>query len=183
MREERIANRYGRALFLCVESDDVLLQVEKELSSLAALVVAPSSELRVMLLNPSFSKEERVAVVNEIASSSQMHELTKNLVLLLIEKGRAELLWLVAKAFSSDVDVKLGRVRAKVSSAQKLSEPELAQIMQALQRRVGKNVLADVEIDDKAGLGVRAQIGGLVFDATLSTMLDRFKRKLVEAPL
>lgn len=183
MREERIASRYGRAVFMCVSDEQVLVTVQKELSLLAEAMSSPDSELRTLLLNPAFSKEERSKVVTEFASVFKLSELTKNLVLLLIEKGRSVLLPLIAKEFSDDVDRQLGRVRANICSAKGLSEEELHEIVEALKKRSGKNVIADVKVDAAAALGVRAQIGGLIFDGTLSTMLDRFKRKLIEAPV
>lgn len=183
MREERIAARYGRALFMCIEDEAVLVQVEQELSMLSAIMNAPSSELRTLLLNPAFSKGERAKVVEGLAASFKLQTLTQNLILLLIEKGRAQLLLPIAKAFSSDIDVKLGRVRARISSAKRLSDAELSDVIEALQKRSGKNIVAQVEVDERAVMGMKAQIGGLVFDGTLSTMLDRFKRKLIEAPI
>lgn len=183
MREERIAARYGRGLFLCIEDEDVLLQVEKELSSLSTLLNAPFSELRTLLSNPAFSQDEQVLVINELASVFGLQSLTQNLLLLLVEKGRTQLLHPITKAFSNELDGKLGRVHARVSSAKPLSEQELAEVLAALRRRIGKDIVAQVAVDERAVMGLKAQIGGLIFDGTLSTMLDQFKRKLVEAPI
>ena len=135
------------------------------------------------MLNPAFSQKEQNALINEMATSFQLQVLTRDFLLLLIEKGRVALLSSIAKVFASELDAKLGRVRARVSSAKPLSETQLADVLEALHRRVGKTILPQVEVDEHAVMGVKAQIGGLVFDGTLSTMLDRFKRTLVDAPI
>src|ERR1700674_2678259 len=101
MREERIAARYGRALFMCSEDETTLVQIEKELSLLSQIMNAPNSELRTLLLNPAFNALERARVVNELATSFNLQPLTRNLLLLLIEKGRAQFLQSITKAFSS----------------------------------------------------------------------------------
>jgi F-type H+-transporting ATPase subunit delta len=168
---------------MCVDDENVLLQIEKDLTMLASLMNDKASELRTMLLNPAFRREEQVQILTEVASALQVHPLTKNFLLLLLEKGRVSVLPLVAKIFSSEIDTRLLRVRAHVTSAAPLSEQDLGEIVESLRLRAGKNVIADVEVDPRVGLGVKAQIGGLVFDATLSTMLERFKRKLVDAPI
>ena len=183
MREERIASRYSRAVFMSVSDEHVLLQIEKELSSLADSMNSPQSELRTLLLNPVFSKQERTKVVAQFATVFKLSEVSQNLLFLLIEKDRSSLLPLIAKAFCDEVDQHLGRVRAHISSAKPLSDVELKEIVEALKKRSGKNVIADVEVDAQFVFGVKAQIGGLVFDGTLSTMLDRFKRRLIEAPI
>ena len=183
MREERIASRYSSAVFMCVSDEQSLLQVERELSSLAHSMSSSHSELKTLLVNPAFNKEERSKVVNELASTFQLSEISQNLLLLLVDKERSSLLPLIAKAFRDEVDRHLGRVRAQISSAKALSDAQLQEIVESLKKRSGKNVIADVQIDPQAVLGVKAQVGGLIFDGTLSTILDRFKRRLIEAPI
>lgn len=183
MREVRVATRYSRALFMCVEEESALVQIEGELAALSSVMSDRGSDLRTLLLNPAFRKEERAQVVNIAAAALSLHPLSKNLLLVLIENGRAEILPLIAKAFSDEIDGKLGRVRAHVTSAAPLNDQELSDIVESLRQRAGKNVVAEVAVDANVGMGVKAQIGGLVFDATLSTMLERFKRKLVDAPI
>jgi F-type H+-transporting ATPase subunit delta len=178
MREERLAMRYS-----CVEDDSALVPMEKDLTALSMLMLEPQSELRTLLVNPAFRKEEQVAVIHDLAKAFSLHPLIQNLLLLLIEKGRVALISPIARAFSSEIDVRLLRVRAHVTSAKPLSDHELNEIVDSLRHRAGKNVVAEVEVDESAGMGVKAQIGGLVFDATLSTMLERFKRKLIDAPI
>lgn len=183
MREERIAARYGRALFLCVKEESELVQIEKELSLFSALVDAPFSELKTLLLNPSFTAEERARVVGEISSSFKFQSLTTNFLLLLIDKERAQLLSQISKSFSSEIDVRLGRVRAHISSAKALPGNELEEVILALQTRMGKDVIATTEVNPELLMGTKAQIGGLVFDGTLSTLLGSFKRKLIDTSI
>lgn len=168
---------------MCVDDDSILAQIEKELSSLAALMNADDSEFKTVLVNPAFRKEERSHFATVLCSALGLHELTKNVLLLLIEKGRVNLLRLIAKGLSAEIDTKLSRVRAHITSASALSSQELNDVVESLHRRSGKQVIAEVEVDEKAGMGLKAQIGGMVFDATLSTMLERLRRQLIDTPI
>jgi len=168
---------------MCVDDDNILAQIEKELGALSRLMNADDSEFRTVLVNPAFRKEEQSHFANVLCAALGLHELTKNVLLLLIEKGRVALLPLIAKGLSAEIDAKLLRVRARITSAQALSEQELNDVVESLHRRSGKQVIAEVEVDEKAGMGLKAQIGGMVFDATLSTMLERLRRQLIDTPL
>jgi F-type H+-transporting ATPase subunit delta len=168
---------------MCIEDDNTLVQIEKELIALSSLMGSENSDFRTLLLNPAFRKEEQSQVASELCAALKLHALTQNLLLVLIEKGRVSLLSLIGKAFSSEVDAKLSRARAKITTASPLNDHDLAEVIESLRHRAGKHVIAEVEVDERAGMGVKAQIGGMVFDATLSTMLERFKRQLVETPI
>lgn len=167
---------------MCVDDDSALMLIEKEMTSLSALM-SGDSDFRTLLVNPAFRKEEQAQVVAEISKALSLNVLTSNLLQLLIENGRIALLPLIAKAFSTEMDARLLRVRARVTSASPLNAEELSQVVDSLRLRAGKNVVAEVEVDERVGMGLKAQIGGLVFDATLSTMLERFKRQLIDTPI
>lgn len=183
MREQRIAARYGRALFMCLEDDAASEQIRQEVLRLSALMHAKNSDLRVLLLNPAFSAKEQSKVIDEMAKTLGLHQLTHNLLLLLIEKKRSALLPEIAAVFAKELDDKMGRLRARILSAKPLSEHELEDIVGALKRRYQKTIVPEVAVDESVLMGLKAEVGGQVFDATLSTMLSRFKRKLIDAPL
>jgi F-type H+-transporting ATPase subunit delta len=93
----------------------------------------------------------------------------------LVEKERVPQLPSIARAFRSEVDERIGRVRATVTTARALDSKQLMEIVQGLEKRTGKKVLPDVEIDESVLAGVRVKIGGFVYDSTVKSQLDRLR--------
>ena len=181
MQEGTVGRRYARALVLALEgaSSDTLAKIEDELSSLAALFDRRTGnvEFRQAMLNPSFSSAQRRKVLDGIADAHKFEAITKTFLALLVEKDRIPQLPSIAYAFRDEVDQRVGRVRATILTARELSAASLADIVRGLEKRTGKKVVPDVAIDPSVIAGVKAQIGGLVFDATVKSQLDRLRQE------
>ena len=181
MQEGIVGRRYARALILALEkeNEDKLKKVEEELSSLAALLDrrTGSPDFRQAMLNPSFSPAQRKQVLSAIADTHKFDALTKSFITLLVEKDRIPQLPAIASAFRSEVDARVGRVRATILTAKPLDAAALADIVRGLEKRTGKKVVPDVAVDPSVIAGVKAKIGGLVFDATVKAQLDRLRQE------
>lgn len=182
MQEGTVGRRYARALILALEgaAPEKLAKIEEELSAVAALLDrrGGSPEFRQAMLNPSFSAEQRKAVLKGIADGNKFDETALKFLLLLVDKDRVRELAVVARAFRDEVDRKLGRVRATILTAKALSAQDIQEIVRGLEKRTGKKVLPDVEVDPSVIAGVQARIGGTVFDATVRAQLDRLRAEL-----
>jgi F-type H+-transporting ATPase subunit delta len=97
---------------------------------------------------------------------------------LLVDKDRVPQLPAIADAFRDEVDAQVGRVRATILTAKPLAPQALADVVRGLEKRTGKKVVPDVAVDPSVIAGVRAKIGGLVFDATVRARLDRLRADL-----
>lgn len=182
MQEGPVGRRYARALILALEdaSQEKLQKVEEELSAIAALLDRRSGnpEFRQAMLNPGFSPDQRKDVLKAIAEAHKLDETTSKFVRLLVDKHRISDLPMVARAFRDEVDARVGRVRATILTAKTLSPSALADIVRGLEARTGKKVVPDVSVDPSVIAGVQARIGGLVFDATVRSQLERLRADL-----
>jgi F-type H+-transporting ATPase subunit delta len=183
MQEGTVGRRYARALILALEGagQDKLSKIEEELSAVAALLDrrSGSPDFRQAMLNPSFNAEQRKAVLKGIAEENKLDPMTLTFLLLLVEKDRLRQLPAVARAFRDEVDQKVGRVRATILTAKELSPQAITDIVRGLEKRTGKKVVPDVEVDPSVIAGVQARIGGLVFDATVRSQLERLRAELL----
>lgn len=181
MQDGTIGRRYARALATSLSdgksSDDRLKLVEEQLSSLAALFDRRTghAEFRQAMLNPGFSGEQRKSVLAGIAKENKFDEATASFLRLLVEKDRLKELPAIARSFRSEVDTRIGRVRATIVTAKPLAAAELATIVAGLEKKTGKKVVPDVEVDPSLIAGVQARIGGTVYDATVRSQLERLK--------
>jgi F-type H+-transporting ATPase subunit delta len=96
----------------------------------------------------------------------------RNLVQVLIENRRLELVPHVLALFEDLRREHEGTVEAKVFSALPISEDQLKQLIAALEAKYSRKVTAQVEVDPKLIGGARIVIGDKVIDATVRGRLD-----------
>lgn len=179
MQEGTVGRRYARALLSSLEKEgeDKLQKIEGELSTLAAFLDRREghADFRQAMLNPIFNVEQRKTVLKAIAEAHKLEQATTRFLTLLVDKDRIPQLPAIAAAFRDEVDQRVGRVRATIMTAKPLSASALADIVRGLEKRTGKKVVPDVAVDPSVIAGVRAKIGGTVFDATVRARLDRLR--------
>jgi F-type H+-transporting ATPase subunit delta len=184
VQEGTIGRRYARALALAVvgegkASDKAaqLKKVEEELHALGSAMEA-KGDLRESMANPSFSPAQRRAIVKAISEQANLSPETRVILDILVEKERVQQLPSIARAFRSEVDERTGRVRATLTSARPLDDGTKGAIVAALEKRTGKSVLAELNVDPSVIAGVSARIGGIVYDSTVRSQLERLRDNL-----
>jgi len=172
-----IARRYAKALFdLAVEAG----RVEPWAEALTALQksVASSPELRDLLENPVYPREQRQAVAGQLAKALSLDPDPRHLLALLAERNRLAYLSGIADTFGQLADQKLGRVRARVTSAVPLAEAEAQALAQRLAAATGAQVLLERVVEPALLGGVVAQVGSLVYDGSLRAQLEALRRSM-----
>ena len=178
MQENKIARRYARALIDTIENTETMLKVEGDFTKLALLFKSNNKDFIEVMKNPIFLDEERQKVMRSLSAKLDFNKLTIRFIDLLITKKRLNCLPFIETAFAALLDERLPRSRASIISARKLLDNELASIVTALQNRIGKNIVAETEVDPAVLGGVKAKIGGFVFDRTLATQLAVLEQTL-----
>ena len=172
-----IARRYAKALFgLAVDSG----RVEPWAKSLDALreAVLTSPDLRDVLSNPVYSKEQRRAIVENLAEAMKLDPEPANLLFLLGDRNRLGYLAAVVDTFRELADRHLGRLRATVTSAVGLDDAAAQAIGEELSRKHGAQILLDRAVDPAILGGVVAQVGSLVYDGSVRTQLEDLRKQL-----
>ena len=173
-----IGRRYAKALLqigIATKSFDAM---GRELDR-AAETFAKSQELRDALENPVFPADKRRLVVEEIARRLALSSNVRNLLLLLLDKGRISALPDIARAHRQLVDEEAGRARATITSATPLDPALEARLKGALEKQTGKTVILEKKIDPTLIGGVIAQVGDLVLDGSIKTQLQQIRDDLL----
>ncbi len=177
MTSGSIARRYAKALFdLAPDSTrmqawtDALLALERAL--------AGSAELRDVLVNPAFSRGQRRAVVAQLAEALRFDPEPTNLLFLLGDRNRLDQLDAIIRFFGALADAKLGRVRAKLTSATPLDDRTAQAISDKLARATGAQVILDRQVDAALVGGAVAEVGSLTYDGSIRTQLEALRRTL-----
>jgi F-type H+-transporting ATPase subunit delta len=172
-----IARRYAKALFdLAVEAG----KVEAWSQGLVALkkAVDSSPELRDLLQNPVYTKEQRQGLAGQLARALSLDAHPASLLSLLAERNRLAYLAGIADTFGRLADEKLGRVRAKVTSAVPLEESAAAALAERLAAATRQEVIVERVVDAALLGGVVAQVGSFVYDGSLRSQLEDLRRTL-----
>jgi F-type H+-transporting ATPase subunit delta len=178
MNNHIIARRYAKGLLLALSKNNSI-SVEEQLKTMADLLEDTKDFARICE-DPSFSAQERIAVIDKIALKTKIDESLHKFLILLINKGRLSLLPLIYEALTQLLDEQEGRLQVDIRSAIPLAESELNEITRNLAAiRHSKEVRAHNIIDESLLGGVRVEVEGLVFDASLKAKLSALKSKLL----
>jgi len=174
-----LARRYARAVMAIGIDSGKYEPLGNEINDLVKAMQS-SAELADLLVNPLFKRSQRRAVLDKIMVRLGASTTTKNFCYLLLDKERIGGLPDIARALSTMIDDKIGRVKATVTSAQPLSALQLQQLKQALEKSSGKTVEMDKRENPDLLGGVIAQLGDTRYDGSLRTQLDRMRDDLVK---
>jgi F-type H+-transporting ATPase subunit delta len=174
-----IARRYAKALMNIGLEDGKYDTYGEELGAFTTLFQR-EEQLREVLNNPAFSILRRQAIIQEIAKRLRLSPLTINFLHLLVDKNRMRYLLDIATLYRELADEAAGRARVRLITAHDLSTQKLKELTKGLQDLVGKQVIMEVETDASLIGGVVARIGGMVYDGSVKTQLERLKETLAK---
>jgi F-type H+-transporting ATPase subunit delta len=172
-----IARRYARALFdLAVEQG----KVEAWAQGLLALAraVASSEELKEVLVNPVYSRDQRRAISEELVAALRLDREPASFLYLLGQRNRLGYLPAIVEQFGKLADEKLGRLRARVTSAVPLEPAAVQSLADTLARTTGATVLLERAVDPELLGGAVAHVGNLTYDGSVRTQLEDLRRTL-----
>ena len=170
-----VARPYAEAVFRSALEMNALGAVADSLALAAA--AAHDDQMHSVLLNPKVNAQQKKEIF-DAAAGGKLDEITKRLVALLVDNHREMLIGSIAEQFEElkhDHDKVL---RAKITSAQPLSDPQRDEIVTALEKRYGKKVEADVDVDPQLLGGARVQVGDQVIHASVRDALAQMAAAL-----
>jgi F-type H+-transporting ATPase subunit delta len=181
MADRSIARRYARAFIDLAEEAKEVAQAGSELTKALETLRSSDGALLDALSNPVFTLEERRGVLEQVAPRLKVGHLTRNLLFVLLEKGRFRLLPQVVELYNGYADEKAGRARVLVETAEPLTPQLETEVIAALQQVTGKHVLIETRVDPSLIGGMVARVGGTVYDASVRTRLQNIKQRLLSA--
>ena len=170
-----IARPYAEATFQAALERNRLASVADGLALIAA--IARDERMHDVLGNPKVKPEQKKQLFYAVAGDG-LDELVKNLVSLLIDNDRDALIGELAAQFDELKREQERVVRATITSAQPLTDQQRGDIVSALERRYGKKVEADIEVDPQLLGGARVQVGDQVIHASVRDALAQMAASL-----
>jgi F-type H+-transporting ATPase subunit delta len=174
------ARRYAEAARSIAERDGTLGDWVTVVES-AATRLGDAQVVRV-LADPAIPYDDRRRVAEAVLGDS-VAGAPRNLVLLLVRRGRIELLPQVAAELRRLWEQREGIVHALVTSAAPLSEAESSAISQKLTAMTGDRVEVELAVDPALLGGVVVRMGDRLIDGSVRGRLERLRSRLTSGAL
>lgn len=175
-RYSKAAAIYARTLLDLAKSQGVLSEVTGEMSALVSIFAQETAVVRA-LHNPALSREKKAIVVEPLQARATV--LTARLIKLLATKNRLALLPNLAETFLRLEEESRKVHRARVVSAQPLTESQLQKLSTLLaDRKPGATYKLENSVDASLIAGFRVEEGDSILDATLRHKLENIKQRL-----
>lgn len=153
--------------------------VAAELAELRSLVEA-NPDLALFLASPSIGVAEREALLQRVFEG-KLSRLLLNFLGVVNAKGRLSLLRSMAQAYQELLDEKMGRVKAEVTVAVRLSDDDLEHVRQGLNKALKKDVQVQQKVDDSILGGLVVKVEDKLMDASVRAQLEAMRKQLLAA--
>jgi F-type H+-transporting ATPase subunit delta len=170
-----VARPYAEAAFEAALDGKSLGAVHEALQVLA--VIAADPQVRSAMSNPKVTAAQKKELFVSVAGA-RMDGITKNLVGILVDNHREVLIGSIAEQFD-ELKREHDRVlHAHITSARPLDDQQRADIVAALEKRYGKKIEAELDVDPTLLGGARVQIGDQVIHASVRDALAQMAAAL-----
>lgn len=165
---------YAKALIeLNISHDDILNQLD-----IINEICNNSKDLVQILENPSISTDSKFNIIDEVFSKDIGEEL-KNFLKILVEKKRFNEFSHIREAYIEDLDNIKNIKRVKVISAINLNEDKKQIIIEKLQTKLQKEIIADWLTDTDIIGGLIIKIDDNVIDTSLKNKLQSLSKNII----
>ncbi len=167
---------YARALYDAAREQGNVEAVQEELGDFVA-AVRDVPELRAVLRNPQIDPRAKAAALEAITAG--VHEIVRNFLRLLAEKGRIAEVEEISRELERLVAAEQGRLTVELTTAQELSDEEAREIVDQIAKASGRKVEATRAVDPGLIGGIVLQAGSFRLDASVRGRLNRLRQELV----
>jgi F-type H+-transporting ATPase subunit delta len=170
-----VARPYAEAAFRLADAANGLAKWSDMLGALAQ--VAQDERVGRAVADPSLS-DAQVAGVFIAILSGKLNGEAENLLRVLAENKRIELLPEIHAQFEALKNEREGVVEAEVHSAFELTNAQVADLVQRLEKKTGRKVRAQVHVDRELIGGVKVILGDKVIDGSARAQLGALETAL-----
>lgn len=173
----KVAEPYAEALLDLAKSNNSLQDMTNDMN-IVSQFLANSSDLKKFLGNPLITKDAKKNVVKDVLGE-QIDGRTLKFLLLLVDRGRIELLESIAEKFL-ELSYKQESIEiAKITSSIKLSADQQKEIAEKLKIITGaKQIKLALKVDPQLIGGFTIEIGSKMIDTSIRGQLRQISTLL-----
>lgn len=175
----KAASRYAKSLIDLSTEQNALQDMMNDMV-LFEKVVDSNSELEAILKNPIVPLDKKAGILNDVFGN-KVHQITQSFLKLVVDKGRAGILFETSKQFINQYNFIKGIVTAEVTSAIALNDATKAEIVALVKKEMGANeVVVKEKVDEKLIGGFILKVGDKQFDASIASGLNKLKKEFAQ---
>jgi F-type H+-transporting ATPase subunit delta len=140
-----------------------------------------SIQLREVLMDPSITSEQKLKVLDAIASRIGMFPQARNFIAVIIDHQRLGELSEILAEYHAAADEQSNIAEAEITSAHPLNDQDRAELESQVAKLAGGRVRATYLQDATLLGGAVVRIGSTVYDGSVRAQLQQLKQKLVNA--
>lgn len=178
-RRDTAPRRYADAAFEIALRDGTVETWRRELDLAAGTLAA--SGLEDALANPATPLDQRLEAAERVFGG--LSRQVRNLVLLLVRRGRIEQLPRVAAELRRLDDERNGLIHATATSASPLGPDEVRAIAARLEELTGSTVALETAVDPELLGGLVVRVGDRLIDGSVRGRLERLRSQLASGAL
>ena len=173
------ARRYARAVFEIALERKELDRWQADLKEVAAL--GEEAAFMALVENPKIGFDKKEKVLSELLGD--INPLARNLVYLLVSRGRFSMVGDIAEEYQRLLDGYRGIEHAEVVTAVPLDDKERKRLEEHLGVVVGKKIVLESSVDPSLVGGMIARVGGKLLDGSTHSQLLALKKELATGGL
>lgn len=170
-----IAARYASALFDIADERHALDQIAGDLETLKRLL-SNNADLRAALRNPTFDGAQQGKAIAEIGKASGLSPVVLSFLGVLAKNRRLFAVEAIADAFLAELARRRGQMSVDVTSAQPLSDDQMARLTEKLNSTLAAKVKVNAKVDPSLLGGLVVKIGSKLIDSSIRTKLIGLER-------
>ena len=176
-----IALRYAQAFASVVASQNLdPLATQRQLADFND-TLAQSQALGEVLSNPAIPSEQKLRVLDAIASRLGMFPQVRNFLAVIMDHQRMNVLGEILAEYHGLADEQAGLAEAEITSARPLDDRDRAELEAQVSRLAGGRVRATYRQDPALLGGAVVRLGSTVYDGSVRAQLLGLREKLINA--
>ncbi len=172
-----IARPYAQAAF-DIAKDNKELKSWSEMLQLLASVTADDT-MAAIIQNPKYQTQDLVDIVLKICGK-HLNKNAQNFVRVVASNKRLNVLTEIAEIYEIHRAKEEGTIDAEVISAFELKKGQEKDLINALKKRLGREINLTTKIDESLIGGSIVRAGDMVIDGSVTGQLDKLAHKLIQ---
>lgn len=174
-KNETIAKRYSRALIESAQSE--IDTIRKDLD-LINETINISSDLKNIILNPTFNQEKVEEIIGEIFAF-KISAKTLNFLKMLIKAHRMDIFEDIVYWYCEFDDEIKNKLKVSVTSAIVLNDETKEHLKHKLEDKFGKTILLNYNVDETIIGGLVIKANDKIIDGSIKSRYERLKKSLL----
>lgn len=176
MTRGMVSRRYAEGLFAAAKAADAIDTIGKDLYTIRQAIES-SGDLKAALYHPQVTRDEKKRLIDLILGEQVSH-LTLNLLHLMIDKRRMDILPELVEDYNALVREERNEAIAHVQAARPLSSENRSKLERNLSKRTGKRVTLSVKVNPELIGGLIVEIDGRIIDGSIKGRLDNLMENI-----